>query len=43
MTACERVSAMVPRWNRTIECARNLGIPILWVPSDVVGSYSGYR
>jgi hypothetical protein len=42
MTACERVSAMVPRWNRTIECARNLGMPILWVPSDVVGSYSGY-
>ena len=43
MTACERLSAMVPRWNRAIEGARKLGMPILWVPSDVVGSYSGYR
>ena len=42
MTACERVSAMVPRWNRALECARKLGLPVLWVPSDVVGMYSGY-
>jgi nicotinamidase-related amidase len=42
MTACERLSAMVPRWNRAIEGARKLGMPILWVPSDVLGSYSGY-
>ena len=42
MTACERVSAMVPRWNRALECARKLGMPVLWVPSDVVGMYSGY-
>jgi hypothetical protein len=42
MTACERVSAMVPRWNRALECARKLGMPILWAPSDVVGMYSGY-
>src|SRR5512136_1849052 len=41
MTACERVSAMVPRWNRTLECARKMGMPIIWAPSDVVGNYSG--
>lgn len=42
MTACERVSAMVPRWNRALEVARRSGMPIIWVPSDVVGAYSGY-
>jgi len=42
MTACERVSAMAPRWNRALACARKLGMPILWAPSDVVGMYSGY-
>ncbi len=42
MTACERVSAMVPRWNRALEVARKLEMPIVWVPSDVVGTYSGY-
>lgn len=42
MTACERVSAMVPRWNRALEAARRSGMTIVWVPSDVVGAYSGY-
>ncbi len=42
MTACERVSAMVPRWNRAVDCARKLGMPILWAPSDVAGNYAGY-
>ena len=42
MTACERVSAMAPRWNRAVEAARKLGMPIVWMPSDVVGMYSGY-
>ncbi|MCX6926862.1 MAG: alpha-L-fucosidase, partial [Verrucomicrobia bacterium] len=42
MTACERVSAMVPRWNRALECARKLEFPIIWCPSDVVGSYAGW-
>jgi len=42
MTACERVSAMVPRWNRAVEVARKLGMPIVWMPSDIVGVYSGY-
>ena len=42
MTACERVSAMTPRWNRALECARRLGMPVVWAPSDVVGSYAGW-
>jgi hypothetical protein len=42
MTACERVSAMVPRWNRALECAHKLALPIIWCPSDVVGAYSGW-
>ncbi len=41
MTACERVSAMVPRWNRAMECARKLGMPILWAPSDVASNDAG--
>ncbi len=42
MTACERVSAMVPRWNKAVEIARKMGMPVIWCPSDVIGSYSGY-
>lgn len=42
MTATERVSAMVPRWKKALEGARQLGMPIIWAPSDVVGSYAGY-
>ena len=42
MTACERVNAMVPRWNRALECARRMGMPVVWAPSDVVGAYAGY-
>ncbi len=42
MTACERVSAMVPRWNLALEAARKSGMTIIWVPSDVVAAYSGY-
>lgn len=42
MTACERVTAMVPRWNRALEGARRLGLPIVWGPSDVAGTYAGY-
>jgi nicotinamidase-related amidase len=42
MTACQRVSAMAPRWNRALECARGLGMPVLWAPSDVAGNYAGH-
>ena len=41
MTATERVGAMVPRWNRALECARKLGMTVMWAPSDVAGSYLG--
>jgi len=42
MTACQRVGAMVPRWNKALACARKLGMQVFWAPSDVVGTYSGY-
>src|ERR1035437_5531554 len=38
MTACERVSAMVPRWNKALEVSHKMGMPVVWVPSDVLGS-----
>ena len=41
MTACERVSAMVPRWNCCLQCARKLDMVVIFAPSDVVGSYAG--
>ncbi|MDR1981699.1 MAG: NPCBM/NEW2 domain-containing protein [Tannerellaceae bacterium] len=42
MTASERVSAMVPRMNQALTIARELGMQIIWNPSDVVTAYSGY-
>jgi nicotinamidase-related amidase len=42
MTASERVSAMVPRMNRVLSIARELGMQVVWNPSDVVTAYSGY-
>lgn len=42
MTASERVSAMVPRMNAVLDAARNIGIQVIWNPTDVVTSYSGY-
>ena len=41
MTAAERVAAMAPRMNKTLECARKLGMPILWCPTDIAGQYVG--
>jgi nicotinamidase-related amidase len=42
MTASERVSAMVPRMNAVLKAARELGMQVIWNPSDVVTAYSGY-
>jgi nicotinamidase-related amidase len=42
MTAAQRVSAMVPRMNAVIGVARELGMQVIWNPSDVVTAYSGY-
>ncbi len=41
MTAAERVTAMAPRMNRALHCARKLQMPILWCPTDVAGQYVG--
>jgi nicotinamidase-related amidase len=42
MTAAQRVGAMVPRMNRTLDAARRAGMTVVWNPSDVVTAYSGY-
>ena len=42
MTAAERVASMVPRMNEALRIARDLGMQIVWNPSDVITSYSGY-
>jgi nicotinamidase-related amidase len=42
MTASERVSSMVPRMNCVLDIARELGMQVVWNPSDVVTAYSGY-
>ena len=31
----------VPRWNRALECARKMGMHILWAPTDVASRYVG--
>jgi nicotinamidase-related amidase len=41
MTAAARVSAMVPRMNRVLKTARELGMLVIWNPSDVITAYSG--
>jgi hypothetical protein len=41
MTACKRVSAMAPRWNRALECARELGIQVMWAPTEAASMYAG--
>ncbi|MDR1758350.1 MAG: isochorismatase family protein [Bacteroidales bacterium] len=41
MTASQRVSAMVPRMNRVLNAARDLGMLVVWNPSDVVALYAG--
>ena len=41
MTACQRVEAMVPRWNRALECARKLDMQVTWAPTDVASQYVG--
>ncbi|NQT51207.1 NPCBM/NEW2 domain-containing protein [bacterium] len=41
MTAAARVGAMAPRWNRALECARQLGMTVLFAPTDVASQYVG--
>lgn len=41
-TATMRVDAIVPRLNRALELARELGMTVMLCPSDVVENYVGY-
>lgn len=41
MTAEQRVGAMVPRINRSLEGARKLGMKVIWAPTDVADLYVG--
>ncbi len=41
-TATMRVDAIVPRLNRALEAARQLGMTVMLCPSDVVDNYVGY-
>jgi nicotinamidase-related amidase len=42
MTTAERVSAMIPRMNVVLDVARRVGMQVIWNPTDVVNTYSGY-
>ncbi len=41
ITATQRVVAMGPRLNRALECARQLGIYVMWSPTEVASMYAG--
>ena len=41
-TATMRVDAFVPRINKALAAARDLGMPVFLCPSDVVDNYVGY-
>lgn len=41
-TATMRVDAIVPRLNKALEAARDLGMTVMLCPSDVVDNYVGY-
>lgn len=41
-TATMRVDAIVPRINKALEAARELGMKVMLCPSDVVDNYVGY-
>jgi nicotinamidase-related amidase len=36
-----RVDSLVPRMNQTLQAARNLGITVIFCPSDCLGDYAG--
>ena len=41
MTNAQRAAALVPRMNKALECARRLGMSIIWAPTDVASQYVG--
>src|SRR5690349_4377507 len=34
-------ASRVPRWNKALECARKMGMQVLWAPTDVASRYVG--
>ncbi|MBX3239960.1 MAG: NPCBM/NEW2 domain-containing protein [Chitinophagaceae bacterium] len=42
MTWTEQVGGMATRMNRALDCARSLGIQVMWAPTDVASMYSGW-
>ncbi len=41
-TSAARVAAMVPRMNKSLEAARELGMQVFFCPTDVTNNYVGY-
>lgn len=41
-TAMMRIDAIIPRMNKALDAARDLGMTIMLCPSDVVDNYAGY-
>lgn len=41
-TSAARVAAMVPRMNKCLEVARDLGMQVFFCPTDVTNNYVGY-
>jgi nicotinamidase-related amidase len=41
MTAAQRVAALVPRMNAALAAARQLGMRVIWAPTDVASQYVG--
>jgi hypothetical protein len=41
MTNAQRAAALVPRMNKALEAARQLGMQIIWAPTDVASQYVG--
>jgi nicotinamidase-related amidase len=42
MTNAQRAAAMVPRMNRVLAAARQLGMQIIWAPTDVASQYVSF-
>lgn len=42
MTWTEQVGGMATRMNRALACARDLGMQVIWAPTDVASLYSGW-
>lgn len=43
MTWTQQVGEMSTRMNRALDCARKLGMQVIWAPTDVASLYSGWQ